>query len=365
MPEPILFVNAADRGRAFARRLQGKQPAFYCVLAHTDTCLEPGVSMAGLTEELRPLTPAADAEVVLLGRPVCLPLLPSNPLGAPGPAGITRAALRMAGIDARFVGAGLRVWPACACTRLSEEPGGHIALGGAVPDGPELFDIGLALGHKVAAEAEYLVLGESVPGGTTTALAVLLALGYAADGRVSGSVPNSAHALKARVAHAALEAAGLEVGADALLVISRVGDPMQPLVAGMAVAAASDACDVLLAGGSQMLAIAALLQALGGTDVLQRVAVGTTRWVADDPSADLCGLAADINPDLVVMAANLDFSGSRHPSLRQYERNLVKEGVGAGGACIAALLGGFCSLDDLHACIDETYDALIGRLINQ
>lgn len=365
VPEPILFVNAVERGRAFAQRWQGKRPTFCCVLAHTDTCLEPGVSMAGLTEELRPLTPAADAEVVQLGGPVCLPLLPSNPLGAPGPAGITRAALCMAGIDAQFVGAGLRVWPACACTRLSEVPGGHIGLAGGVPDARELFDIGLALGRELGAEAEYLVLGESVPGGTTTALAVLLALGYAADGRVSGSVPDSAHDLKARVAHAALRSAGLEPGANPLVVISRVGDPMQPVVAGMALAAASDGCDVLLAGGSQMLAVAAVVQALRGVEVLERVAVGTTRWVVQDPSADMRGLASEISSELAVMAANLDFSGSRHPGLRLYERNLVKEGVGAGGACIATLLGGSCSLDDLHACIDETYDALIGRLIAQ
>ena len=54
---------------------------------------------------------------------------------------------------------------------------------------PELFEVGQQLGRefKQATQAPYLVLGESVPGGTTTALALLLALGYAAEGRVSGS----------------------------------------------------------------------------------------------------------------------------------------------------------------------------------
>src|ERR1051326_5043928 len=173
MPDPILFVNAPERGRAFVDRWRGVRPELYCVLAHTDTCLVPGVSMAGLTEELRPLTPAADAEVVHLGKPVCLPLLPSNPLGAPGPAGITRAALCLAGIPAHFLGAGLRIWPATPCTRLSEAPGAHIALGCAVPHARELFDAGVALGRSIAASAAWLVLGESVPGGTTSALALL------------------------------------------------------------------------------------------------------------------------------------------------------------------------------------------------
>ena len=360
-----MFVAAAERGRAFVERWRGKLPAFYCVLAHTDTCLVPGVSMAGITEALRPLTPAADAEVVQLGRSVCLPLLPSNPSGAPGPAGITRAALGLADIEAHFVGAGLRVWPACDCSRLSEEPGLHITSGCAVPRAAGLFEIGMALGKKVASEAPYLVVGESVPGGTTTALAVLLALGYAANGRVSGSVPDSAHGLKARIAFEAIRAAGLEAGADPLKVVGCVGDPMQPVVAGMALAATSVGCDVLLAGGSQMLAVAALIKALGGASALERVAVGTTRWVVVDPSADMVGLASGISPDLVVIAANLDLSGSRHAGLREYERNLVKEGVGAGGACIAALLRGGVSLGELHACIDATYETLIGRLIGQ
>src|SRR5438270_8066602 len=102
--EPILFVTAPERGRAFAERWRGKQPTFWCVLGHTDTCLLSGISSAGVSEELRPLTPAADAEVVILGAPRCLPQLPSNPLGAPGPAGITRAALRSLAVQAHFVG---------------------------------------------------------------------------------------------------------------------------------------------------------------------------------------------------------------------------------------------------------------------
>src|SRR5260370_25801692 len=102
MRPPILFATAPERGRAFAQRWAGHRPAFCCVLAHTDTCLIPGVSAAGVTEELRPFTPAADAEVVHLGAPVCLPVLPSNPLGAAGPAGITRAALLLAGVAPVF-----------------------------------------------------------------------------------------------------------------------------------------------------------------------------------------------------------------------------------------------------------------------
>jgi uncharacterized protein (TIGR00303 family) len=362
--EPILFVTAAEYGRALAAAWRGARPAFWCALGHTDTCLLPGISSAGISEELRPLTPAADAEVVDLGAPVCLPLLPSNPLGAPGPSGITRAALRMAGLAAHFVGAGLRVWPVSACIRASETPGASIELGHAVADAAALFEFGLRLGHDAAAQADYLVLGESVPGGTTTALALLLALGYAAEGRVSGSTPGNAHALKTRLARAALAAAGIATGATVapLEAVSAIGDPMQPLAAGMTLGAAELGCDVLLAGGSQMVAVAALIKALAGASGLERVAIGTTRWVVEDPSADVAGLVREVCATLPLLAVNLDFSTSRHFGLREYERYMVKEGVGAGGACIAALLSTGRSLADLHADIDAAYDKLVGRL---
>jgi uncharacterized protein (TIGR00303 family) len=363
--EPILFSAAPERGQVFAARWRGHRPAFYCVLGHTDTCLIAGLSTAGVSEELRSYTPAADAEVVNLGKALCLPTLPSSPLGPPGPAGITRAALRLTGIDAHFVAAGLRIWPDTAYLRVSDASGGNIEFGSAVAGAQELFGAGLTLGRDIGASAPQLVLAESVPGGTTTALAVLLALGYAAVGRVSGSMPGNAHELKTRVARTALAAAGLTTQAaraDPLLAVSMVGDPMQPLAAGIAIGATRQGTDVLLAGGSQMLAVSALIQAIGGAEALERVAIGTTRWVVEDPAADICGLAADISTDLAVLAANLDFSGSRHPGLRQYERFMVKEGVGAGGACIAALLASNASLEAIYEAIDTTYDALLGRL---
>jgi uncharacterized protein (TIGR00303 family) len=365
MREPILFAAAPERGRAFADRWRSLRPAFWCVLGHTDTCLVPGLSAAGVSEELRPLTPAADAEVVHLGEARCLPLLPSHPLGAAGPAGITRAALGLAGIHADFVGAGLPVWPDTECSRISDHAGANITTGNAVPGAWSLFEAGLGIGRDCASKASYLVLGESVPGGTTTALALLLALGYAAQGRVSGSMPGNAHALKHQVASAALVAAGLAFGQgrlDPLAAVGHVGDPMQPLACGIALGATQAGCDVLLAGGSQMVAVAALLLAISGRWALDRVAIGTTRWIVEDPAADVPGLAVDVSPDLPVLAANLNFSTSRHVGLRGYEGFLVKEGVGAGGACIAALLTTGASIETLEQAIDAVYDQLLGRL---
>jgi NaMN:DMB phosphoribosyltransferase len=105
-----------------------------------------------------------------------------------------------------------------------------------------------------------------------------------------------------------------------------------------------------------MLAVAALIAAL---DNLDRIAIGTTRWVVEDPAADIRGLAAEISSDLPVLGINLDFSRSRHTGLREYERFMVKEGVGAGGACIAALLASGAGIEALEACIETTYDEVL------
>lgn len=129
---------------------------------------------------------------------------------------------------------------------------------------------------------------------------------------------------------------------------------MQIAAAGMAIAA-SRRCGVLLAGGTQMLAVYTLARALmqyhastfqlhpgrGELSSLtwqpQQVVVGTTRWVAEDSTGDTIGLAQDIG-NVPLLATQLNFTNSRYPQLRVYEQGYVKEGVGAGGCAIAAHL---------------------------
>jgi NaMN:DMB phosphoribosyltransferase len=105
--------------------------------------------------------------------------------------------------------------------------------------------------------------------------------------------------------------------------------------------AASRSRGVLLAGGTQMLAVYALMQAIARVYALswqpEQVVVGTTRWVAEDPSALTVELAQQVAP-VPFLATQLSFASSRYAQLRAYEQGYVKEGMGAGGACIAAHL---------------------------
>jgi NaMN:DMB phosphoribosyltransferase len=195
---------------------------------------------------------------------------------------------------------------------------------------------------------EPLLLAECIPGGTTTALAVLQGLGVAAHGLVSGSLREPAHELKARLVHRGLEAAGLPLPADPLAVLTAVGDPMQALAAGLLLELTPRGVPVLLAGGSQMAAVLALALALAAPEERHAIAawsvVATTAWVAEEPGSDLRRLLQRIGerwgvaPHLEV--AGLRFHHCRSAGLRDYERGYVKEGVGAGGVAVLWQMAG-------------------------
>lgn len=344
-------------GPAFLARLVGP-PLFACVVASTDTAEIPGISAAGETPEKRRLTAALDAEFLVLGRPVTLPEIPKNPLGPPSPVVITRAALGFLGVEALIVDAGIRVAPRTPLWGLGGEPGLCITTGRAFSCRREFLDNARAAGRFAASAAPWVVLAESVPGGTTTALSLLEALGVRARGRVSSSMPGGNHALKEDVVARARAAAALPDNAAGLEIAAAVGDPMQPAVALMALEA-SLRVPVVLAGGSQMAAVAALalrLLAEGHPGRKENLALATTRWVDEDASADLRGLLEDLGGDLPAFAAGLDFSRSSIPNLQRYEEGLVKEGVGAGASAFAAFLAG-CSHEELLTLIEGVVDA--------
>jgi uncharacterized protein (TIGR00303 family) len=191
----------------------------------------------------------------------------------------------------------------------------------------------------------YLIVSECVVGGTTTALAVLMGLGYAAAGLINSSHPVCNHHQKQAIATAGLQHWQITMGwktlpahPDPLAVMAAVGDPMQAVAAGIAIAVnqCSESAGVLLAGGTQMLAVYALAERLAEQSLSDRILVGTTRWVAEDPTGNTPALAEQVNAALI--ATTLSFETAQYAQLRAYEQGYVKEGVGAGGSAIAAHL---------------------------
>ena len=375
---PIRVYTQIPAGHRWLQRYQGYQPAFACVLGFTETGLIPGISAAGATPDDRRYTAIADAEFLSQGCQTN-PQYPLPPLAAgASPAIITRAVVETLSLPVYLFNAGLPQPPSVPAIDLGGTSASCLTSGNALALATvkNLFEQGLTWGEKLAQNhpSSYLILGECVVGGTTTALAVLTGLGIKAAGKVNSSHPQCNHAQKWEIVQAGLQAARerwgvgeqgrwgageqgsrgdeenvhsnspgpLGPGAQGppLELIAAVGDPMQVVVAGMAIAA-SRTTGVMLAGGTQMLAVYALMRDIALKYALnwqpEQIVVGTTRWVAEDPTGDTVGLAQEIG-SVPLIATQLSFVTSRYGKLQAYEQGYVKEGVGAGASCIAASL---------------------------
>ncbi|MEN9218525.1 MAG: TIGR00303 family protein [Gloeomargarita sp. DG_2_bins_126] len=328
-----------DWVNAWVQAVQGQRPALLCVLGFTETALIPGISAAGLTPADRRQTAAADAEFLVRGRQP-QPVYPLPPLiQGVSPVYLSRAVVEALHLPVTLVNTGLPVPLSVGAVTLGETWARCVSTGQAMAPGTvrELWQAGWAWGQSLLAArpAPYFIIGECVVGGTTTALAVLTGLGWAAQGRVSSSHPRCNHDQKWQVVQTGLARAGDL--SQPWAVVAAVGDPMQVVVAAVTLAIHREV-PVLLAGGTQMLAVWALIQAIARREHLpwwpERVVVGTTGWVVNDPTAQVVALAADLGAPLVSSA--LDFRGSAYPALRQYEQGFVKEGVAAGGCALAA-----------------------------
>ncbi len=313
-----------------------EKPLFLLILSNTATAYIPKISAAGKSPEFTDYTPAGDAEIVKTGNIISVPVLPiTPPYNTPTPAIITRAALKLTGVPHMFVNAGLKVVPEIPFVDLMAKPGCDIRENVAVHDAEGIFERAQKLGRDIRDQTDHLVIGESIPGGTTTAMGVLNALGY--DGNVSSSSCSNPLDLKNKIVKEGMDASGVEFGSlrdDPLHAITCLGDPMMVAVAG--IVSGTDGIDVVLAGGTQMAAVFAVIKHLGiNTD---NISIATTKYVVDDASANFGELVDELG--VPVYAADPGFGASHLPGLQRYEAGDVKEGVGAGGAMYLAQMHG-------------------------
>ena len=357
----VLIANNKPRAETFLSNIEGKNPLFIATIATTETGKIPGLSAAGQNPDFTDFTPPADAELLLLGKCKSIQGVPITPDGIPTPGLITMSALNLADIPVIIANAGCKVKPQVPFIELGGNSGRDIRTGNSVDNVEEVIERAKTAGQQLAKTADYLVIGESIPGGTTTALGLLSALGVNAEGKVSSTLPLNPHNLKTNVVQTGLKAAGEKFGSlnnNPIKAISCVGDPVMPVLAGLAIGAANQA-PVLLAGGTQMTAVLALINALN-PDALCNIAIGTTRWVTDDATSDIKGIVNQFC-DVPILAADLNFGESKIPGLQIYETGLVKEGVGAGGATIAAMMkmGNAVNKDILLKAIERNYSVLM------
>jgi uncharacterized protein (TIGR00303 family) len=333
--------------------LKGQESLFLCAIASTLTSRIPGITGAGASPELTDYTPAADVELIVYGEPTCLPEIPQTIVdgaAAPTPAVITKAALELADIPFLVADAGAAIKPNLPYVKINEAPGSNIQNGHAVSNPHEIFKQGKILGKVLSRLTKQLIIGESTPAGTTTALGVLQALGYDAWGKVSGSTPENPHSLKQEVVELGLKAAGIydQELYDPFGAVKAVGDPMIPAVAGIA---AGSQVPVTLAGGTQMTAVCALIKAVVPEFDFNDLSIATTVFVARDETSDINYLTRQID-DITIFAVDPFFEKSDNEGLKNYLNGSVKEGVGAGGAMLAALLQGI-SMDQIRGRTEE------------
>ena len=330
MDDIHIFGNF-ERGQDFVNSIEKKKFLFSLVISYTETSEIPGITAAGTNLDLIKFTPPADAEYLLYGNCKCIDSVPMTPDGKPTPAILTKVALETASIPHVVINAGSKIMPDIPFFETGLEHGKNIQNESALDRFYVLraVEYGRIIGRTLGATTDCLIIGESIPGGTTTAMAVLK--GFDINANVSSSIQKNPLEIKNNVVNAAMKRSKSK---DAYDVIANMGDPMIPLIAGM-LSTASQNCKVILAGGSQMAAVLALAHTTGYTE--NNIAIGTTSYIINDTSANFLDTIKEI-ADIPVLVIDPKLENSVIDGLKSYSQGFVKEGAGAGGAMISAIL---------------------------
>ena len=323
--------------------LRGRSATFMLAMSNTATADIPGITQAGIPGMIH-LTPVLDGEFIATGEVRSLPNVAETPKGVPTPALITRAVhlLRPFG-RIELLDLGLRVQPQgedLTVHRFGIPPSGDIAQGARI-DARAVFEAGRRFGQEYALQDEYLILGESVPSGTTTATAAALGLGYDAARLFSSSFRDVPDSIRDETIAQALEQTRGRT--DLFEILGSVADNMLIFNAGF-VLGADGRFPIVLAGGTQMAAVLLVANRIIAEQghprevPLQDTVLWTTKWVAEDAHSDIRALLAMLDFPIDAYYADFDFGLSKHPALALYDQGEAKEGVGAGGALTYGIL---------------------------
>ena len=320
-----------DQANNFIETMKSGRFLFSFVISYTETCEIPGITFAGADMNSIQFTPPADAEYLHYGYCKTIDKIPMTPDGKPTPGLLTKTALESSSIPHLTINAGSKILPQLPFIESGLSFGKNISLNDAMTDSQvtHAVDYGRIVGRSLASLSDCLIIGESIPGGTTTALAVLRGLGF--DAKVSSSIPNNPVELKNQIVDSALE----RIDSDhPYSIVAKVGDPMIPFVAGM-LSSASGVSKIMLAGGTQMLAVLAFASKIGFNE--ENTVIGTTSYITNDESANFTSLVEKI-ANIPAISVNPGLENSRYSGLKAFSEGFAKEGVGAGGSIISSMI---------------------------
>ena len=355
-----LSVSKFKACQEFVTKVQGKKPLFILVIGGTETALIPGLSAAGQNMEQLKLTPALDSDFLTsktFDRNKKIPLSPNN---IPSPVILSKAVIDMLELEVCIIDVGTFVKPKVVHIDLNMGPAKSIKTGSALD--PVKTSFLFQKGEKLASSLTnypYLVIGECIPGGTTTALSVLCALGVNAFDLVNSSFPEGNHFWKNEtVKESLLTHSNLfpQIKKNPMKAVEFFGDPVQAFICGLLKGIQKFNIPTMLAGGSQMLAIYHLIKLITESELYGTV-VATTSWIANDKNAKTKYLAELVKAPL--MCSTVHFKESKLQGLYAYEEGHIKEGVGAGGLMVAANLYKNISQEEIIKEIEKIYSQII------
>jgi NaMN:DMB phosphoribosyltransferase len=100
-----------------------------------------------------------------------------------------------------------------------------------------------------------------------------------------------------------------------------------------------------------MTAVCAVMKSISPDFDFNKLSIATTIFVSEDETSDINFITNQIS-DITIIAVDPDFGNSDTEGLVNYTKGSVKEGVGAGGAMLAAILNGI-SIEEIRIKTEE------------
>ena len=319
---------------------------FSLINSTTEISLIQGISAAGANTDITLLTPTLDSEIISTGRCLSLDVPPMTPDGIPTPALITRSSLSNIPIETLIIDAGFSVYPKVPFFYTGVGTSRNPAKEPALPDFDKVFKAGRHIANTVFRHYSVIALGESIPGGTTTAFLMLRALGY--DTPTSSSLPQDPSDLKETL-WKAVKARTDVIKLDVEKRIAEVGDYTMAMALGILSGVGEK--PVLLFGGTQMATVYRLSELMGQKS---NKYLCTTNWVYRHRKETIDMLVEC--PEKIIIS-NMSFKNSRHEGLRRYDDGHVREGAGMGGSFML----GTIKIDEasIYLQTDRFYDTFL------
>ncbi len=303
-----------------------------------------GISAAGADPEISFMTPVLDSEIMAEGKCLSMNIPPMTPDGIPTPALISRACMNLTDIDLLIVNGGFHRKPETQFYETGLEVARDPSVGMALPLFHKARESGKKLARNLSGKA-CVMISESVPGGTTTARAVIS--NFDNTFKSSSSLPHDPDEIKERFIRKIYERTGrLNRTED---IVREMGDYMQTIAS--AYIQNSGDQKIVLAGGTQMAVVYHIARLLGGD--MKNVELWTTRAIMEHRGDQIKKLV----PEDRIHYSNMDFKKSIHEGIRKYGEGNVREGAGMGGHLHLAL--GEFNHNEIMDEIDRIYGSFL------